>query len=269
MDNIQDIDAYVKSMSATLFDKCWWLDKIPPEINTIVDYGCAQGDLAIFIDRIYPGRFKYIGIDNSPEMLALASHNHHLHFAKQDSEFYAQLSGVAQKCDTSKTILVLNSVMHEIFSYLTEAEQKALLLEMFSAGFSYIAIRDMYMPELEEVPLEALFKSILCSPYAGMWNEFNHYLNNNPRSGSGWNNIALRMAEFLMKYRYAGNWQREMKETYFWPWMPMISSLSPESRAYKIAFTNRFYIPFIRDRVSEDFGIDFQVETHRKVLLAR
>ena len=77
------------------------------------------------------------------------------------------------------------------------------------------------------------------------------------------------MAEFLMKYRYVGNWQREMKETYFWPWLPMISSLSPESRAYKIAFTNRFYIPFIRDRVSEDFGIDFQVETHKKVLLAR
>lgn len=271
MDNIQDIDAYVKSMSTTLFDKCWWLDKIPPEIDTIVDYGCAQGDLAIFIDRIYPGRFKYIGIDNSPEMLALASHNHHLHFAKPDSEFYAQLSGVAQKCDTRKTILVLNSVMHEIFSYLTEAEQKALLSEMFGAGFAYIAIRDMYMPEFEEASfdMEASFKSILCSPYAGMWNEFNHYLDNSPRSNGWWNSIALRMAEFLMKYRYVGNWQREMKETYFWPWLPMISSLSPESRTYKIAFTNRFYIPFIRDKVSGDFGIDFQVETHRKVLLAR
>lgn len=271
MDNIQDIDSYVKSMSTTLFDKCWWLDKIPQEIDTVVDYGCAQGDLALLIDRICPGRFKYIGIDNSQEMLALAAHNHKLHFAKNNSEFYSSISGVAQKCGTSKTVLVLNSVMHEIFSYLTEVEQEALLFELFGSGFAYIAIRDMYMPEPGEVPfdMESSFKSILCSPYAGMWNEYNNYLNNSPRKSGWWNSVALRMAEFLMKYRYLGNWQREMKETYFWPWLPMLTSLSPESRKYKVAFSNRFYIPFIRERILEDFRIDFQTETHRKVLLVR
>lgn len=269
MDNIQDIDAYVKSMSTTLFDKCWWLDKISPEIDTIVDYGCAQGDLAILIDSLYPGRFKYIGIDNSPEMLALASHNHHLHFAKNDSRFYSEISGIAQKVDTSKAVLVLNSVMHEIFSYLSGAEQTVLLSEMFRAGFSYIAIRDMYMPQLDgSFDAESAFRAILQSPYAVMWNEFNNHLNNKTR-GRGWGDTTLRMSEFLMKYRYIGNWQREMKETYFWDWMPILMSSCAEARGYALFHDEMFGIQFIQERVLNDFGITFPIKTHRKVLLAR
>ena len=72
-----------------------------------------------------------------------------------------------------------------------------------------------------------------------------------------------------MKYRYAGNWRREMRETYFWAWMPMILNECSESAPYKLAFTNRFYIPFIRDKIRADFGIDFPVATHRKVLLEK
>lgn len=271
MDNIQDIDAYVKSMSTTLFDKCWWIDKIPQDIDTVVDYGCAQGDLALLIDRLCPGRFKYIGIDNSQEMLALAAHNHKLHFAKNDSEFCSGVSGIAQRCDTSKTILVLNSVTHEIFSYLTKGERRALFAEMFGAGFSYIAIRDMHMPDFEQDALnvEKAFTAIMYSPYAGMWKEFNDYLNDNPRNGGWWDSAALRMAEFFMKYRYAGNWQREMRETYFWNWMPQILNECEACAPYNYAYEETFYIPFIRDKILADFGIDFQVKTHKKVLLMK
>lgn len=268
MDNIQDINSYVQSMSTTLLDKCWWLDKIPDTIDTIVDYGCAQGDLAIFVDTICPGRFKYIGIDNSPEMLALASHNHYLHFGR-DSDFYSELSGIESKCDTSKSILVLNSVTHEIFSYLTKGERRALFAEMFGVGFSHIAIRDMYMPRTEEVifDVEAALAAILDSPYAGMWEEFNDHINNHPREDGLWNSVELRMTEFFMKYRYTGNWQREMRETYFWNWLFDILNECEASTSYKVAFTNRFYIPFIRDKILADFGVDFPVKTHCKVLL--
>lgn len=115
MDKIQDIDSYVRSMSATMYDKCWWVDKISPEIDTVVDFGCAQGDLALFLDRFNPGKFKYVGVDNSQEMLSLARHNHYLHFGKSDSLFCQELSSAIEKCNPSKSVLVLNSVMHEIF----------------------------------------------------------------------------------------------------------------------------------------------------------
>lgn len=271
MDNIQDIDAYFSGMSATLRDKCWWLNKIPDEIDTIVDYGCAQGDLAIMIDQMASGRFKYIGIDNSPEMLALARHNHHLHFAKRDSEFYSELSGIKQKCDTSKSILVLNSVMHEFFSYLHEAERKALLAEMFGAGFAFVAIRDMYMPESNDTfDVKQAIKKIHDSPYSDMWKEYNSCIDNFTCKGNRpicwYRDAFLRVAEFLMKYRYISNWRREMNETYFWAWLYDISS---EISLYRYTYLEDFHIQFITDRVKEDFGIDFSFDTHRKILLAR
>ena len=46
MTDIVDINTYLRSMSTTLFDKVWWIDKIPDDINTIVDFGCAKADLA-------------------------------------------------------------------------------------------------------------------------------------------------------------------------------------------------------------------------------
>lgn len=269
MDNIQDINSYVRSMSTTLIDKCWWLDKIPDTIDTIVDYGCAQGDLAIYVDSVYPGRFKYIGIDNSPEMLALASHNHHLHFGK-DSEFYSEISGISNKCDTSKAILVLNSVMHEIFSYLTDGECNALFAEMFGAGFYGIAIRDMYMPSIQagDLDLPKCFDAIKSSPYEGMWYEYNVYVSKNPQRKSLWfEKEEIILSEFLMKYRYVGNWKREMKETYFWNWVSHIRQAF--ENGYAITYDERFSIPFIRERIMSDFGIEFNIDTHRRVLLTR
>lgn len=36
---------------------------------------------------------------------------------------------------------------------------------------------------------------------------------------------------------------------------------------YDRYFEERFYIPFIRDRIKWDFGIDYNVPTHIKLLL--
>ena len=49
MTEIHNFDIYLKRMAATLSDKCWWVDRLPPDIDTVVDYGCAQGDLAAYL----------------------------------------------------------------------------------------------------------------------------------------------------------------------------------------------------------------------------
>ena len=168
MDAISNMDIYLRRMAATLSDKCWWAGVIPPEIDTVVDYGCAQGDLALFLEKIHPGRFKYIGIDNSPEMW------------------------------------------------------KA------------------YCARLDAASLQR---------------------------GECWGDAALRICEFLLKYKYTDNWDREMRETYFWNWLRRIERYR-KGGDYDIAFDQRFHIPFIRNQINSDFGIDLPVETHRKVLMA-
>lgn len=268
MDEISNIDIYLRRMAATLADKCWWVDHLPPEVDTVVDYGCAQGDLALYLERHHPGRFRYIGIDNAPAMLALAEQNLARLLSPSRAAFARSIAGIADQCDTSRAVLVLNSVMHEVFSYLSASERAGLFAEMFSAGFRYIAIRDMHMPRLENAPFDvngalAAIERSACAP---MWREYNAHLDG-ARSGR-WDSVALRVAEFLLKYNYTDNWDREMKETYYWDWLRMTENFW-QGAGYAVAFDLKFHIPFLRNQIRADFGVDFPVDTHRKVLLER
>lgn len=278
MDNIHNIDTYIKGMSATLSDKMWWLDLIPDEIDTVIDYGCAQGDLAMLL----PDKYRYIGIDNSPEMLQLARHNHILHLGRH-SEFYPSLIETNGKYEPSTTVLVLNSVMHEIFSYLTAAEIHALFEEMFGNGIRCVAIRDMHMPDtesLEKIGTRSNGERIDQSHrYSKLWTEYMNYILYDRYSegyeetkGRGkFEHMPVYMTEFLLKYRYVENWKREMREYYLWPWLQMISQYirtdENEHGFYGIAHESEFRIPFIVNKIKEDFNIDFDLNTHRKVLL--
>lgn len=269
MDEIHNLDIYLKRMAATLADKCWWVEQLPPDIDTVVDYGCAQGDLALYLGKTNPGRFHYIGIDNSPAMLALIEKNRDRLFGDAKVAFYESIAGIADRCDTGRAVLVLNSVMHEVFSYLTDEEQEALLADMFGAGFRFVAIRDMNMPRLDAAPFDfdGAQSVIERSPSAGMWNEYNVYLNG-ARRGEHWGSRALRVAEFLLKYKYIDNWDREMKETYYWDWLRMTERFW-RKEGYRVAVDLKFHIPFLRHQINADFGFDFPFDTHRKILLTR
>lgn len=266
-DKIEDIASYVSGMSTTLRDKCWWIDKIPAEIDTVVDYGCAQGDLAIMIDRLAPNRFRYLGVDNSEEMLALARHNFGFHRpAPIRTQFFRELSEAASCCDPGKTVLVLNSVLHEIFSYLSNAEQKILFSQVFGLGFRAIAIRDMYAPVFKypyHPSVDAVLAAIQQSRHAILWKEFFRtypYANMTP----------LAITEFLLKYRYVSNWSREVREIYLWPWATsLLLDGYFDAGGYQIAADEGFSIPFIREKIREDFGFDWPYQTHRKLLLCR
>ena len=278
MDGIHNIDTYIRGMSATLSDKMWWLDLIPDEIDTVIDYGCAQGDLAMLL----PDKYRYIGIDNSPEMLQLERHNHILHLGRH-SEFYPSLIETNGKYEPSTTVLVLNSVMHEIFSYLTAAEIHALFEEMFGNGIRCVAIRDMHMPDtesLEKIGTRSNGERIDQSyRYSKLWTEYMNYILYDRYSegyeetkGRGkFEHMPVYMTEFLLKYRYVENWKREMREYYLWPWLQMISQYirtdENEHGFYGIAHESEFRIPFIVNKIKEDFNIDFDLNTHRKVLL--
>ena len=265
MDKIEDISSYISGMSTTIKDKCWWIDKIPDDVNTVIDYGCAQGDLAIMIDKLAPNRFRYIGVDCSEEMLALARHNFSFHSpASIVTLFYRELPDAIDHCDPSKTVLVLNSVIHEIFSYLSNAEYKVLLREMFSAGFRCIAIRDMSVPiiHMQNTQIEKVVDAIESSKYAPLWKEY--------LGCSGMDNLPIKITEFFLKYRYTSNWNREIKEIYLWPWLATLAIDGyMEMGRYAVTDEEKFSIPYIRQKIHSDFGIDWPYDTHKKVLMCR
>ena len=271
MAEIDNIDIYLKRMAATLADKCWWVDRLPPDVDTVVDYGCAQGDLAAYLERNHPGRFRYIGIDNSPAMLALVEQNRDRLFGRMPVAFYPTVSGIADRCDVRRAVLVLNSVLHEVFSYLNARERASLLSELSGAGFRFIAIRDMHMPRLDPAPfrVDETLSAIEKSPCAELWRDYNASLDAaEPPRDDCWSGTALRVSEFLLKYKYTDNWAREKRETYFWDWVRLTGD-NWRKGGYEVVADIPFHIPFLRQQILADFGVDLPIDTHRKVLLRK
>ena len=204
-------------------------------------------------------------------MLALVEQNRDRLFGDAQVAFYPTVSGIADRCNVGRAVLVLNSVLHEVFSYLTAPEQDALLSGLFDAGFRFIAIRDMHMPRPDPVlfDVEEALRAIEKSPFAGLWTDYSACLDvAEPPRDPCWSSVSLRVSEFLLKYTYTDNWEREKRETYFWEWL----RLTDEARrkgGYEVIADIPFHIPFLRQKIRADYGLDLPIDTHRKVLLRK
>ena len=249
---IYNEEVYLERMLKTIPDKAWWVEYIPSEIDTVVDFGCAAGDLGIYLEYMYPHRFRYIGIDNNVDMLAKAKEQH--------LEVYPSFEDIEGLVDSFHCVLVLNSVMHEVFTYLTGVEQIILFAKMRGFNFKYIAIRDMflYSLSLEDLPTGKIYDAIINSKYKDTYRDYVIF------SSCGYKNYAPGLVDFLLKYTYKENWNRERDEQYLWNWMPTISK---NFSNYKIMYNSQFFIPYIREQIKKDFGIDLSICTHKKLLL--
>ena len=144
-----------------------------------------------------------------------------------------------------------------------------LFRKIFNSGFCAIAIRDMYMPNLTNNFWRNI-NAVRSSQYRHMWQEYNNYWHGKMEQrckGLWCNEQDIALVEFLMKYRYRDNWEREMREAYFWRWY--VNILPAYIDNYGIVYDRGFSIPFICDRVMHDFGIRIDgMHTHRKMLFA-
>ena len=250
MPQIKNYDVYNQRMNLSIVDKCWWIDEISEDIDTIIDYGCATGELFVYLKNNYPGRFrKFIGIDNNEKMLQIAQKNF------PEGEYYDSLNYVKYN---SKAILVLNSVIHEILTY----DGLDILLDIFDYAndnnISYIAIREMFYPNpsmsiilmAEDFQMPKIFKE--------RWEEFCGYRPYESR--------IKRLHEFILKYSYVENWERESKEKYLWHWD--IFSYDALTN-YEVVKEFSFSIPQQKDKIRKDLGLDWPLDTHKKMLFKR
>lgn len=256
MEPIKDYKVYLDRMDASLIDKCWWVDKIPDDIDTVVDFGCAAGHLKKALDVLCPNRFRYIGVEIDNTLYEAC--------VKSDIEVYTGMANTIMKTDINldHTVLVLNSVIHELLTYDPKAWTK--LKAMNDIGFKYIAIRDMHIPpENYQIALPVqltLVERILHSPYRSQWDDFCKVIKHRRKL---YRAPIIVITEFLLKYRYKENWDRECYEQYLWNWSDLIF------KSYSKQEEQRFYIPFLQQKIFEDFNTILTVPTHIRLLLER
>ena len=268
---ILNYETYLTKMSKTFFDKAWFMSHLPEEINTIVDFGCADGSFLKFLQINCPS-YLYIGIDNDPKMQELCKEKGFKCYSsfrefKESNCYYSE--------DT--TCIVLNSVIHEIYSYC----QENVISEIYSFHPKYIAIRDMMFNPIDRTRFYLPLKdynniiSLFNEKYPIQFNEFHEFWKNKQ-------NYEIGIAHFLLKYIYNNeNWGREVKENY----LPIdineirnvfcMNKIFPKNN-YSIDFQSFYKLPYLVNRWKNDFELDKNFElnefvrninTHYKMLL--
>lgn len=160
-------------------------------------------------------------------------------------------------------LLNLSSVIHEVYSYSSpEDVAKFWSQQVFGGNFKYITIRDMmpsveltkneignYKDDARKVRQKADRKSL--DTFEEVWGSiYSEYKN---------------FIHFLLKYKYTDNWEREVNENYLPITLEELESKIPSD--YSIIYEKDFVLPYLRQEVKKDFGVELTHSTHVKMII--
>ena len=177
------------------------------------------------------------------------------------------------KKSNNKKVLILSSVIHEVYSYGEIPKDIDIFWDrVLKTGFDYICIRDM-MPSrdiVSKTPLDI---------YNALNQDKNHVLNEGQLAEfekiHGSIQSMKHAVHFLLKYRWKVNWNREVNEDYFPIYVEdLIGTLSLkkyfcDAGTYKIDYLERFQVPYLMECIKNDFGITFEDFTHVKAIFTK
>ena len=253
---IPNLSKYNESMRLSMFDKAFFLDKTDAKV--FVDFGCADGTLFKFLKDMMPEN-DYIGYDVNPEMIKIANEAGYPIF------FTADWDEALRKRDEikngRKTAVVLSSIIHEIYSYLSTDEIKEFWDKIWNSGFDYVIIRDMMVSRTTGRPSDVIQVAKVRQKH-----KYPHQIQEHEAE---WGTLEGQwsLLQFLLTYRYQENWAREVRENYF-P-VNLEDFLHKIPNTYTIKVIDHFVLPYIRDSIKRDFDIDVVDRTHIKLVLSR
>ena len=250
MTPIKNMDVYNAGMRKSMLDKIWWLDKIDDDITTVVDYGCADGALLSMVSEMNPNLNLY-GYDFNDDMIDLACNN--VPDGVFDSNYGVICSITPEKYNA---ILIASSVFHEIenYSYNVDMEYDRI----FNNDYKYIAIRDMFVSEKSYGISDQL-------TVAKVRQQFDYNKIQEFETHIGSLNHNQNLLQFFLTYRYNENWDREVRENYFPHTIEEFLHKIPQH--YEVVHFEHYVLPFTREQVWKDFGVQLMEPTHCKILL--
>ena len=250
MEKIKDYEIYNYRMKKSLLDKMFFLDKFFEPIDTIVDFGCADGELIDEMKHLFPD-YRYIGYDIEEDMLKIARKKN------KDIEFCSKWEDI--KIDFSKSLLNISSTIHEVYSYGSEEDIKVFWDNVFKSGFKYICIRDMMLSEnliqnVKDEDIETIrkYNPNSLKEYEDIWGSIKDKKN---------------FVHYLLKYKYVENWSREVRENYFPITLEKLLSLIPNN--YRITYSDHYTLLYTSHQIKTDFGIKLDEKTHFKLILKK
>ena len=251
MNAIADRPRYTESMRKTLDQKLFFMDKLNPDF--ILDFGCADGALVEAAINIKSELVAW-GYDLDSEMIKDVSE-----YGKGLYTIDLKLALRCAKEARGTRVLVLSSVLHEIYSACGHDEIRALWKSIQDVGFDYIVVRDMLYDCCDEEVSSGehidlfQFEPQLVAEFERVW---------------GTTSIRRNFVHFLLKYRYTENWHREVEEDYL--------SISRHElietfklMGYEFEYWDQHSLDFIQESVYEHFYIKLNDKTHVKAIFKK
>lgn len=263
--NFNDLSSYNSKMAKSWYDKVGFVDKIFEPIDIVVDFGCANGAVTRFIKSFYNGTLV-VGYDLSEVLKA----NHLRGYGTDMDEFgvrytsdFTDIKDYVQRYRRNgKAVLVMNSVMHEIYNYMAHDEIIELFNTWFCGLFDYIWVRDMFVTRpADNSDYGRAIEAIKSKPELNK--RFNEFcaINGDLENDKNWKQLT----HFLMKCRFDVNWEREVKEDY----LAFVNNY-PEfrkyiGRKYDTTYYDMYLLQYIQYINKKELDIDLrrnEVTTH-------
>lgn len=247
---INNMEVYNAGMRKSMLDKIWWIDKIDDSVDSVMDYGCADGTLLSMVYDMNPG-LALFGYDFNSDMIDLASDNVETGCFATDFDVLNRLIPEKNKC-----VLIASSVFHEIENYSENVTEE--YNRIFNTGYKYIAIRDMFISEKSFKISDKLTVAKVRQQFDyDKIQEFERYI--------GPIDYNQNLLQFFLTYRYKENWNREVRENYFPHTIEEFLSKIPDH--YEVVYFEHYVLPFVKEQVQKDFNVQLVDFTHGKILL--
>lgn len=247
-------EVYLESMRNTFHDKCWFMSIIPEDVTHILDFGCADGSFIKFLKASWP-KYQYIGLESNEDFRSQCQKDG-IEVASSIIEASKILGEHARH-----TLVVMNSVLHEIYSYEGTAEGEEVWGKLMRNGFRYIALRDMYakgcgcFSSKTELEIQDILSKDKCtSDNSGGYIHINEKFEDFERQ---WGPVlnGYDFTHFLLKYFYNKNWTRENMENYL-PYHYRELHEAIREAGYDVTFESFYSLPWLKQKWMRDWDCD-------------
>lgn len=259
---ITNYNTYLARMDVSLPDKAFFVYRAPLA-RVIVDFGCAAGNLFRYIRSISNQEYIMIGYDNDRAMRELASESADIVCGTMEELQETIEHTLAAHNLTMKNVLFnFSSVLHEMNSY--EIDDIFSFINDLRPG--YVSIRDMKFRRKKEIPGNTF--RVFDKKYL---NQFHSFL---AHRGILFPDLA-DFAEYLLKYKYTENWERELEEHYFFgfAYAEKYYNALIDNHKYRLTWDVNYCLPHFDRQIKDDFNLFFNISdyftTHEQLLLER
>lgn len=264
-----NLDIYTTEMSKSIWDKSFFMDKIPGA-KLVIDFGCADGAMIHMLSKLFPD-ITFYGYDINDELIdeawnKLSSESwkntfffrSHKTILGTMTSFEDMIKLAKQYYKSDEICINFSSVLHEIFS--SSPSGKAAITQLITKlNPKYITIRDMYFHTGERDGMSYKQGPININKYQPHLNDF--------EAVYGSIKETKNLIHFLMKYQWKDNgWEVELNENYFsWKIEDFEKFINYK---YTVVFENYYQLPFLTESWKDMFFCP-NIHTHAQFILRR